>query len=93
MRCSLGGIDPWFALDAILEPAIGSSNSNVENQIEVLVKRTGGSAAGPWVVDSRTVGVRGGKVAFAPEGLVEVDVHDLEKTSVDVAKDVLGAPF
>jgi len=79
-----GSVDPRLASDVVLEPTIGTTNSDVEDEVEVLVERSRVGTAGPWVLERSTVAGGRWEVTFGPEWLVEVDVHDLEKAGVDV---------
>lgn len=91
---SWAGVNPWLALNTVLEPTVGATNSDVEDEVEILVEGSGVYASlAPWVDETSAVGVRDREVALLPEWLVEVDVHDLKETSVDVREDVLLAPF
>lgn len=93
VRCDRVAVYPRLARNTILEPAVGTPDSNVQDEIEVLIKRGCRSARSPRVDDCSAVGVSCWEVTLLPEWLVEVDVHDLEKTSVNVSEDILWAPF
>jgi len=88
-----GGVDPRLAIDVVLEPTVGTTNSDVEDEVKVLVERSGVATASPWVLERGTVAGGRWEVALGPEWLVEIDVHDLKKTGVDVGKDVLLRPL
>ena len=89
-----GLVDPGLAVDAVLEPAVGAADGDVEDEVEVLVEG-GGVAAGlaPRIDDAGAVGVGEGEVPLLPERLVEVGVEDLQEAGVDVGEDVLFAPL
>jgi hypothetical protein len=87
-------VNPRLAALAILKPVVCRADRQVEHEVELLVERRR-VALGvlPRVVETRAVGVGEREVAILEEGLVEVRVHDLEKTRVDVGEDVLLAPL
>jgi len=72
-------VNPWLAALAILEPAVGGTDSQVHDEVELLVEG-GGVALGvlPGVVKTGAVGIGLGEVSVLEEGLVEVRIHDLE---------------
>jgi len=87
-------VNPWLTALAILEPAVGGTDSQVHDEVELLVEGSG-VALGvlPGVVETGAVGIGLGEVSVLEEGLVEVRVHDLEQARVDVGEDVLLAPL
>lgn len=86
-------VNPWLAGNVVLEPSIGTADGNVEDKVEVLVERSSVGTASPWVLKRGTVAGGRWEVALGPEWLVEVDVHDLKKTRVDIGEDVLLRPL
>jgi len=87
-------ISPRLARSTVLEPTIGTTDSDVENEVEVLVEGSVVLASSsPRVHESGTVTVANGESTLLPERLVEVDVHDLEKTRVDVGENILLGPL
>jgi len=94
LKRSVGSsVNPWLAVDVVLEPSVGATDSDVEDKVEVLVERSRVGTASPWVLEGSTVAGGRWEVALGPEWLVEVDVHDLEKTGVDVGENVLLGPL
>ena len=87
-------IHPRLARLAILEPAVGAADGDVEDEVEVLVEG-GGEVARlrPRVHEAGAVGVREREVAAFPERGVELGVEDLEQPGVDVGEEVFLAPF
>lgn len=91
---SVGGkVDPWLAVETITEPTVGTTDSDVDDEEEVLVEWSGLGSGSPGVDQGSTIVSGGGEVSSLPESSVEVDVHDLEKTSVNVREDVPLGPF
>ena len=91
---SLRAIEPRLVRLAILKPTVSSTNSDVDDEVEVLVKGRGVAAScSPGVIQAGTVAVSKGEVAVLEEWLVKVGIHDLEKTSVDVCEDVVLGPL
>lgn len=87
-------IQPGLCVDVVLEPAIGATNSHVEDEIEVLVKGSLIAASVfPDIMDTSSVGIRGGEVAALPERLVEVGVEDLKEAGVDVGEEIFLRPL
>jgi hypothetical protein len=89
-------VRPWLAALAILEPAIGAANGDVQEEVEFLIKGRGVVAArglGPDVSQLGSVAVVGWEAGALPERLVKVRVEDLEKVGVDVGEEVLLGPF
>lgn len=87
-------VEPWLTTLSILEPTIGSSNSDVDDEVELLIKRrliTAGLT--PYVLQTGSVAVGKRKSSALPERFVEIGVQDLEKTSVDIGEEVLLGPF
>lgn len=55
---SLRLVDPWLAGRSVLEPPIGTSNSQIDDEIEFLIKgRIQVGIVDPWVGESGTIGV------------------------------------
>jgi hypothetical protein len=91
---SLRAIEPRLVRLAVLKPTVSSTNSDVDDEVEVLVKGRGVAASrSPGVIQTRTVAVSKGEVAVLEKWLVKVRVHDLKKTSVDVCEDVVLGPL
>jgi len=89
-----GGIDPRLARNTVVEPSVCAADCDVDDEVKVLVKGSVVAASGsPWVDESGAVRVGGGEVALGPERLGEANIHDLEKTSVNVSENVLGGPL
>ena len=58
LRRSLRLVDPWLAGRAILEPPIGASNSQIDNEVELLIKgRVEISIVYPRIGESGAIGV------------------------------------
>ena len=76
-----------------MEPAVRSTNSDIENEIKVLIKWTLISSGIPWVNETGAIRVGEREVASLPERLIEVGVEDLQETGVDVGEEILLAPF
>lgn len=87
-------IDPRLAGSPILEPTIGTTDGNVEDEVEFLIERRGEVAGlAPRVDQASAVAIGKREIAAGPERLVEVGVEDLEETSVDVSEEILLAPL
>ena len=77
-RSSGTSIKPRLAGCTILKPAISTTDGDVQNKVEVLVKgRRVPASVAPRILETSTITIREGKLAILPEGLVKVRVHDL----------------
>ena len=87
-------VGPGLSGFAVLKPAIGASNSNIQDQIEVLVKRRRVPASlTPRVNNPGAVAVVGRKVSAGPERLVKWSVEDLEELGIDIRENIFLGPF
>ena len=92
--CGWTLINPRLPAQSVLEPAIGTANRNVQDEIEVLVKgRRVIACLTPWVDQPRSIRVGQREIPPLPEWLVEVCVQDLQQAGVDVRKEVLLTPL
>jgi len=87
-------VDPWLAGLAVLEPAVGAANGDVEDEEEGLIEWRGGVAAlGPGVDEGCSVRVGERELAAVPEGFLEVCVEHLHQAGVDVGIKSCWSPF
>jgi len=90
----LAAVHPRLAMLAILEPAVGGTHGNVEDQVEWVIE--GGipsSCLRPGVDILGAIPIGKRKSAALPQPLVEVGGEHLEQSRVDVGEDVVLAPF
>lgn len=91
---SLRLVNPWLAGLPILKPAIGTSNSQVDDQIKFLVKgRVQIRIVDPRVSEGSAVRVGQRELPTSPEVLIERIVKDLKKTGVYVGEEVFLTPL
>jgi hypothetical protein len=89
-----GSVHPWLATLSILEPSIGTTDSNVHDEVEFLIEWSLLAAGlGPDILETCSVGVGEWELTTLPEWLIEVGVEDLEETSVDVSEEILLGPL
>jgi len=89
-------VNPRLSALSILEPAVLPTNRQVDDQIEVLIKRRVRSPSlTPRVDEDRAVGARQREVTSCPQPFVrvEVHVHDLQETRIKVGEEVFLAPL
>jgi hypothetical protein len=87
-------INPGLSRLSVCKPSVCTTDGDVQNEVELLVERRDIAAGlAPWILQAGSVAIRERELAVGPEGLVEVRVHDLEETGVDVGEDVLVAPL
>lgn len=87
-------VNPWLAALTILEPTVGATDGDVEDEIELLVEWSLLAASGgPDVLKTGSVGVGQRELTTLPEWLVKVGVENLEETRVDVGEEVLLRPL
>jgi len=87
-------VDPRLRRLAVLEPTVSPTDSDIENEIELFVKRrcvTAGVC--PGVVKSCAVAVGEREAAVGPEGLAKMREHYLEEPRIDVSEYVFLAPL
>lgn len=89
-----GSVHPRLATLSILEPSIGTTNSNVHDKVEFLIEWSLlATGLGPDILKTGSVGVGKWELTALPEWLVEIGVKDLEETGVDVGEEILLGPF
>lgn len=87
-------VDPWFAGRAILEPSVGTSNSQVDDEIKFLIEgRVQIRVVNPRVSERSAVGVGQRKFSTSPKVLFERVVEDLQETGVYVGEEVFLTPL
>ncbi len=85
---------PRLAGIAILEPAIGASNSQIDDEVKLLIKgRVQVGVIDPRVGEGGAVGIGQWELSTCPEILIERIVKDLEKASIYVGEEVFLTPF
>ena len=91
---SLRLVHPRLAGRAILEPPVGASNSQIDDEVEFLIEgcvQVG--VVDPRIGESGAVGVGQRELSTIPEVLVERIVEDLQKASVYVGEEVFFTPL
>jgi len=87
-------VNPWFSTLAVLEPSVGATNSNVEDQIKLLVEWSLLSASlAPRVQDLGSVAIGVWESSPSPKIFIEVGIKHLKKIGVYVGEKVLLRPF
>ena len=87
-------VDPRFAGIAILEPPIGTSNSQIDDEVKLLIeRRVQIGVVDPRVGKSGAVGVGQRELATSPQILIERVVEDLQEASVYVGEEILLTPL
>lgn len=90
----LGCVQPRLPVIPVLEPAVGATNGQVEDQVEFLIERGVIPASlGPGVDEGCSVGVCRREPASLPHWLCEGSVHDHHKAVVDICEEVLLRPL
>lgn len=94
LGCSLRLVNPRLTGRAVFEPTIGTSHSQIDDEVELLIKRrVQVGVVDPWVGESGPVGIGQRKLPTSPKILVERVVEDLQETGVDVGEEVLLTPL
>ena len=94
LLCGRGLINPRLARLTVLEPAVCTPNRNIQNQVEVFVKRSSRiPSLTPRVNKPSPVRVRQRKVSTGVQRRIEIEVENLQKTSVNVGENVLLTPL
>ena len=90
----LAAVDPWLTMLAVLEPTVGGTHTNIEDQIERVIERGIPSPSlRPRVDVPSAIPIGERKGATLPEPLVEVGVEHLQQSGVDVREEVVFAPL
>ena len=87
-------VHPRLTGRAILEPPIGTSNGQVDDEIEFLIEwRVQVGVIDPRVGEGGAVGVGQRELSTGPEIFIERVVEDLQETGVDVSEEVFLTPL
>ena len=87
-------INPRLPTCTVLEPAIRTANSNIDDEIEVLVERRRSlTRLTPRVEQASAILTAERKVATRPQRCVEVRVQYLQEAGVNVCENVLLTPL
>lgn len=91
-------IEPWLVTRTIREPTVGTTDSDVQNQIETPIEWGAVRTTEPGVLkDSLLAGGRvgddSGEVSTVPEGFVEREVQRAMEPRVDIDPQEIGGPF